>query len=99
MIDNMHSIQLWSCGSCHFSWKHIWSSYSESIWSLQQNHKSKPVDYSSDTTTITQKQQRQQPHINDRVKLIYVDDEYSGLTQGVCGAVTGAGAARKCCRA
>jgi hypothetical protein len=97
MIDNMHSIQLWSCGSCHFSWKHIWSSYSESIWSLQQNHKSKPVDYSSDTTTITQKQQRQQPHINDRVKLIYVDDEYSGLTQGVCGAVTGAGAARKCC--
>ena len=89
MIDNIHSIQLWSCGSCHFSWKHIWSSYSESIWSLQQQyHKSKPVDYnSSDTTTVTQKQQ--QPHINDRVKLIYVDDEYTGLTQGVCGAVTG----------
>ena len=54
---------------------------------LQQYNKSKPVDYNSDTTTVTQKQQ--QPRIHDRVKLIYVDDEYSGLSQGMYGAVTG----------
>jgi hypothetical protein len=29
------------------------------------------------------------PSIYDRVKLIYLDDEYSGLTQGICGTVSG----------
>jgi hypothetical protein len=95
VIDNIHSIQLWSCGSCHFSWKHIWSSYSESMWSLQQYDKSKPVDYNSDITIVTQKQR---PNIHDRVKLIYVDDEYSGLTQGICGTVSGIYAAKEVCK-
>jgi hypothetical protein len=31
---------------------------------------------------------KQQPRIHDRVKLIYVDDKYSGLTEGVCGTVS-----------
>ena len=35
MIDTLHSIQLWTCNSCNFNWKEIWSSYSQSIWSLQ----------------------------------------------------------------
>jgi hypothetical protein len=34
-IDDTHSIQLKSCNNCRFSWKEIWSSYSQSIWSLQ----------------------------------------------------------------
>jgi hypothetical protein len=34
-IDNTQSIQLWSCNICGFKWKEIWSSYSQSIWSLQ----------------------------------------------------------------
>ena len=31
----------------------------------------------------------QKPTIQDRVKLIYIDDEYAGLPQGICGTVTG----------
>ena len=30
----------------------------------------------------------QKPSIQDRVKLVYIDDEYSGLTQGICGTIT-----------
>ena len=30
----------------------------------------------------------QKPTIQDRVKLIYIDDEYAGLKQGICGTVT-----------
>jgi len=26
-VDDIHSIQLKSCISCHFSWKEMWSSY------------------------------------------------------------------------
>ena len=38
---------------------------------------------------------KQQPCIQDRIKLIYIDDEYSGLTQGICGTVTGIYAANE----
>jgi hypothetical protein len=38
---------------------------------------------------------KEQPCIHDRVKLIYVDDEYNGLTQGVCGTVSGIYAAKE----
>ena len=31
----------------------------------------------------------QKPTIQDRVKLIYIDDEFAGLIQGICGTVTG----------
>ena len=34
-IDKTSSIQLWSCNNCGFKWKEIWSSYGQSIWSLQ----------------------------------------------------------------
>jgi hypothetical protein len=30
----------------------------------------------------------QKPSIQDRVKLVYIDDEYAGLTQGICGTIT-----------
>ena len=41
---------------------------------------------------------KQQPSVHDRVKLIHIDDEYSGLVQGVCGAVTGIYAANEICK-
>jgi hypothetical protein len=34
-IDNTQSIQLWNCNICGFKSKQIWSSCSQSIWSLQ----------------------------------------------------------------
>src|SRR5919197_784686 len=40
-------------------------------------------DNANDVTT-----HKKQPCIQDRVKLIYVDDEYSGLTQGICGTLS-----------
>ena len=42
-IDNVHFIQLKSCNSCHFNWKEIWSSYSQSIWSLQYKYQQESV--------------------------------------------------------
>ena len=41
---------------------------------------------------------KQQPCIQDRIKLIYIDDEYSGLTQGICGTVSGIYAANEICK-
>ena len=46
---------------------------------------------------ITQKQQ-QPPSVHDRVKLIHIDDEYSGLTPGICGTVSGIYAANEICK-
>ena len=37
-IDKVNSIQMWSCNNCAFNWKDIWSSYGQSIWSLQSQH-------------------------------------------------------------
>jgi hypothetical protein len=41
---------------------------------------------------------KQQPSIQDRIKLIYVDDEYSGLTQGICGTVSDIYTANEICK-
>src|SRR5919197_2344370 len=41
---------------------------------------------------------KQQPCIQDRVKLIYIDDDYSGLTQGICGTISGIYAANEICK-
>lgn len=41
---------------------------------------------------------KKQPCIHDRIKLIYVDDEYSELTQGICGTVSGICAANEICK-
>ena len=30
-----------------------------------------------------------QPSVHDRIRLIFVDDEYSCITKGTCGTVTG----------
>ena len=38
---------------------------------------------------------KKQPCIHDRIKLIYVDDEYSELTQAICGTVSGICAANE----
>lgn len=46
--------------------------------------------------SITQKQQP--PSVHDRVKLIHIDDEYSGLTPGICGTVSGIYAANEICK-
>ena len=42
--------------------------------------------------------QKHQVSIHDRVQLIYVDDEYSGLTQGICGTVSGIYSAHEICK-
>jgi hypothetical protein len=37
----------------------------------------------------------QKPCINDRVKLVYIDDEYSGLTKNIGGTITGLSSIRE----
>src|ERR687885_1905373 len=49
--------------------------------------------YTLDVTIDKKKQQQLCPQ--DRIKLIYIDDEYSGLTQGICGTVCGIYAANE----
>jgi hypothetical protein len=41
---------------------------------------------------------KKQPCIQDCIKLIHVDDEYSGLTQGICGTISGIYAANEICK-
>jgi hypothetical protein len=48
--------------------------------------------------TIDKKKQQHRPSLQDRIKLIYIDDEYSGLTQGICGTVSGIYAANEICK-
>ena len=52
------------------------------------DHKS-VLDDDNDTNNNTATSTQKQPCINDRLKLVYVDDEYRGLKQGICGTVTG----------
>ena len=47
------------------------------------------------TNDVTTHKKQQQPCIQDRIKLTHIDDEYSGLTQGICGTVTGIYAANE----
>jgi hypothetical protein len=49
----------------------------------------------NDDVTIYKKQQA---CLQDRIKLIHIDDEYSGLTQGICGTVSGIYAANEICK-
>jgi hypothetical protein len=49
-------------------------------------------------TTINSTRKKHQPSIHDRVKLIHIDDEYSGLTQGICGTIIGIYAANEICK-
>src|SRR5919199_4368051 len=52
-----------------------------------------------DTLDVTiDKKKQQQLCPQDRIKLIYIDDEYSGLTQGICGTVCGIYAANEICK-
>jgi len=44
------------------------------------------------------KEKQQQPCLQDRIKLIYIDDEYSGLTPGICGIIDGIYAANEICK-
>ncbi len=48
--------------------------------------------------TIDKKKQQHQPCLQDRVKLIHIDDEYSGLTQGICGTIIGIYPANEICK-
>ena len=41
---------------------------------------------------------KQQACLQDRIKLIHIDYEYSGLTQGICGTVSGIYAANEICK-
>jgi hypothetical protein len=41
-VDNINSIQMWTCNKCGFIWKETWSSYSESVWSLQYHSMQRP---------------------------------------------------------
>ena len=52
-----------------------------------------------DTLDITiDKKKQQQPCLQDRVKLIHIDDEYSGLTLGICGTIIGTYVANEICK-
>jgi transcription elongation factor Elf1 len=42
-IDNIRSIQFWSCSNCGFKWQDLWSSYGEDIWSLQYHSMQRPI--------------------------------------------------------
>ena len=48
--------------------------------------------------TIDKTKQQHQPCLQDRVKLIHIDDEYSGLKQGICGTIIGIYAANEICK-
>jgi hypothetical protein len=63
-IDNTNSIQLWTCNNCHFNWKEIWSSYSQSMWSSQYQHNN------------YQQLQQQQPETISEVFYMMVDGKY-----------------------
>ena len=41
-INNIHSIQSWSCNICGFKWKETWSSYDKSVLSLQHHGMQRP---------------------------------------------------------
>ena len=41
---------------------------------------------------------KQQACLQARIKLIHIDDEYSGLPQGICGTVSGIYAANEICK-
>jgi len=56
-------------------------------------HKSTHNGNANDVTT-----HKKQLCIHDRIKLVYVDDEYSGLPQGVCGTVSGIYTAKEICK-
>jgi len=49
-------------------------------------------------TTINSTRKKHQPSVHDRVKLIHIDDEYSGLTQGIYGTIIGICAANEICK-
>jgi hypothetical protein len=57
-------------------------------------HKSSPHNNNTNGVTTYKKQ----PCMHDRVKLIYIDDEYSGLIQGICGTVSGICPANEICK-
>ena len=115
MVDDKTFIQLWSCNTCHFSWKQICLCYSKSIWFLQyQENNRQQLTYGTynksvfdtyndniddnDTIIIATQNENELhilPRVHDRIKLIYIDDEYTGLTQGICGTVSGIYAANE----
>ena len=51
-----------------------------------------------DTQDVTIYKKKQQLCLQDRIKLIYIDDEYSGLTQGICGTVSGIYVSNEICK-
>ena len=48
--------------------------------------------------SLEKKKQQHQPCLQDRIELIHIDDEYSGLTQGICGTIIGIYAANEICK-
>ena len=69
---------------------------------LQNNNRepssmyNKSIHNDDDDDSVTT--HKKQTCIQDRIKLIYVDDEYSELTQGICGTVSGIYAANEICK-
>jgi hypothetical protein len=61
-------------------------------------HYSGSLDNHDPLDVTIDKKKQQQPCLQDRIKLVYVDDEYSGLTQGICGTVSGIYAANEICK-
>jgi hypothetical protein len=53
--------------------------------------------HNSNSNVVTTNK-KQQPSIHDRIKLIHIDYEYSGLTQGICGTIIGIYAANEICK-
>ena len=61
-------------------------------------HHTATLDNHDSLDVTLDKKKQQQPCVQDRIKLIHIDDEYSGLTQGICGTIIGIYAANEICK-
>jgi hypothetical protein len=69
----------------------------QNIKTISTYHTATPDNHDTLDVTLDKKKQ-QQPCLQDRIKLIQIDDEYSGLTRGICGTVSGIYAANEICK-
>src|ERR671927_632229 len=65
---------------------------------ISRRHTATLDNHDSLYISLEKKKQQHQPCLQDRIKLIHIDDEYSGLTQGICGTIIGIYAANEICK-
>jgi Domain of unknown function (DUF4314) len=65
---------------------------------MMANHIQKKNHNDNNNNRTITRTRKLQPSVHDRVKLIHIDDEYSGLVRGICGTVSGIYAANEICK-